>query len=115
MAKFNTVRNENERPATGIPGDVYYHRKELYIAMPDGRLTPLNRLLSDTHSLGILLARGEQGATGAPGKDSTVPGPRGLKGDKGDKGEPGPRGDITILTESELLAAVKKLKAQKAA
>jgi|SRR5579859_2143973 len=118
MANFNTVRNENERPATGIPGDVYYHRKELFIAMPDGRLTPLNRLLSDTHSLGILLARGAQGDPGAPGKDgkdSTVPGPRGEKGDKGDPGPKGEPGDVTIVGPVELRAAVAKLKAQKAA
>ena len=114
-ANFHSMGNRGERPANGVPGDIYMHKGELFIAMPDGRLTPLNRLLSDTHTLGIMLARGEKGeagAPGAPGKDSTVPGP---KGDKGDPGPQGPPGDITVVGDAELLAAVNKLKAQKTA
>jgi len=115
MANFHSLGKQGQTPATGIPGDVYFHKGVLFIALPDGRLTPLNRLLSDTHTLGIMLARGEKGDTGAPGKDSTVPGPKGDKGDKGERGEKGDRGDVAVVGDAELLAAVNKLKAQKAA
>ena len=77
-------------------------------------LPPLNNLLSDVQSLGVTLARGPQGAKGAPGndgkdgKDSVVPGPPGPCGPQG------PRGDVTIVGDAELQAAVEKLRAEKA-
>jgi hypothetical protein len=69
-------------------------------------------------------AKGDKGGNGLPGpagkdgRDSIVPGPQGLKGDKGDTGaraEKGDPGDLTIVGDTELLAAVEKLRAQKAA
>ena len=58
---------------------------------------------------------GPAGKDGRDGKDSIVPGPPGPRGEKGDRGEKGERGDITVLGDAELLAAVEKLRAQKAA
>jgi hypothetical protein len=63
-------------------------------------------------------AKGDKGSNGLPGpagkdgRDSILPGPCGPKGDKGDKGD---RGDLTIVGDAELLAAVEKLRADKAA
>ena len=158
MANFYPVK---ALPAKGEPGSAYAVRRtgtgfDIYIAIADGTLIPLDGLLSvkPTGPVGAQGAQGDKGDTGAkgakgdkgdpgtqgkqgdpgakgdkgdngidgqhgtPGKDSTVPGPKGEKGDKGDKGDTGaqgPRGDITIVGDAELLAAVNKLKAQKAA
>ena len=69
-------------------------------------------------------AKGEKGADGLPGpagkdgrdgKASIVPGPPGPRGEKGDRGEKGEPGDITVVGDAELLAAVEKLRGQKAA
>jgi hypothetical protein len=49
--------------------------------------------------------RGEKGADGLPG----------ARGEKGDRGEKGESGDVTVVGNAELLAAVEKLRAQKAA
>ncbi|MGA8429499.1 MAG: hypothetical protein WB729_06735 [Candidatus Sulfotelmatobacter sp.] len=57
---------------------------------------------------------GLSGKEGKDGKDSAVPGPRGPEGAKGDRGEKGERGDLTVVGDAELLAAVEKLRAQKA-
>jgi len=59
---------------------------------------------------------GPQGAAGRDGRDgadSIVPGPKGdsIVGPRGEKGE---RGDVLIPNESELAAAVKELRLQKA-
>jgi|SRR5579859_1176444 len=64
---------------------------------------------------------GLAGKDGRDGKDSIVPGPpgrpgeKGERGEKGDRGEKGERGDLSVIGDAELLAAVEKLRAQKAA
>ncbi|HYM76126.1 MAG TPA: hypothetical protein VE377_09135 [Candidatus Dormibacteraeota bacterium] len=104
-------------PEKGTPGHLFFVKDsprgpELLLAASNGVLCPVTELFN----LHITEA------PGAPGKDSMVPGPRGprgltgkdstVPGPKGDKGDPG---DITVVGDAELLAAVEKLRAQKAA
>lgn len=89
------------------------HGAEVYIANRDGHLVPIKDLLSINIPVGPKGDKGDSivGPAGPVGKDSTVPGP------KGDSivGPQGPPGDLTIVGDEELQAAVAKLRAQKAA
>jgi hypothetical protein len=62
-------------PANGNPGDFYLHKGAVYGVLPDGKLTPIDRLRDVFQSLGITTVVGPQGEPGRDGKDSTVPGP----------------------------------------
>jgi hypothetical protein len=65
----------------------------------------------------IVGPQGERGPAGHDGKDSTTPGPRGERGESiiGPQGPKGDPGDISVVGDAELHAAVQKLRAQKAA
>ena len=110
MARFHSAKR---LPSKGIPGDIYFatDASELFVALVDGSLYPVASMLNPGPPIpgpkGDKGERGEKGEKG-DGKD----GKDGAPGPKGDKGE---RGDLTIIGDSELQAAVKRLRAQKAA
>lgn len=117
MATFHSLgERPNMLPERGKIGDIYLWRGEVYMALPpDGRLIKTSNLLTAITALGLGRIAGPQGLPGKDGADSIVPGSKGDKGDKGDRGEQGPPGDITVLGDAELQAAITKLKKQKAA
>jgi hypothetical protein len=91
-------------PERGVVGDAYFDafNRQMYIAIADGRLVPLESLLAGPAVQGI---DGKDstvpGPPGAPGRDSTVPGPQGPRGEKG---------DVLYVSDSELAAAVEAWK-----
>jgi hypothetical protein len=90
----------------------------------EGKQGPEGRAGRDSTTPGPQGAKGAQGSYGLPGatgrdgkdgKDSTAPGPQGIQGPPGPQGLQGPPGSLTVVGDAELLAAVEKLRAQKAA
>jgi hypothetical protein len=123
----------NKMPATGTPGDLYFasDTRETFIAVGDGRLFPLEGLLSVAPGAGVgpqgpqglrgpagsdSSMPGPEGPRGRPGRDSSVPGPagpagpQGPQGPTGPQGPAGPRGDCLIPNAGELAAAVTLLR-----
>jgi hypothetical protein len=103
----------------GPPGE-----RGLRGAPGDSVIGPAGRDGKDSTVPGPKGEKGDRGSAGIgkdgrDGKDSVVPGPKGEKGDPGQsivgpKGDKGDRGDITVVGDAELLAAIETLKEQKA-
>jgi hypothetical protein len=97
------------------PGVCYWCKdtKRLLIGMADGCLLDVAELLSGEVAHCHVPTPGRDGKDGRDGRDGvdgqSIVGPQGLPGPQG------PPGDITLIGNSELIAACRKLKAQKAA
>jgi hypothetical protein len=115
-AKLHRTLSENLIPESGTYGDVWIalDQNSIWFCARNSQVFCINDLLDGT------IAHTPP-RHGVDGKDSTVAGPKGdsVKGDKGDtvvgpKGDKGDPGDITVIGDSELLAAVNVLKAKQA-
>ena len=114
MANLHSLGDRGKVPTKGKPGDVYYHKSIVYLVLADGTLAPLQRLHDVFAQLGISAIVGPPGRDGRDGTDGKNgrDGKDGRDGTDGAKGEPG---DLTIIGDSDLQAAVAKLRAQRAA
>lgn len=113
MAKLSVVKLKQQLPSTLPPGDFLYCHElgACFMGLADGRVFPLAGLLSANPGRGV----GPHGERGERGADSTVPGPKGERGEKGGTGERGAKGepgDVTVVGDTELAAAVTALRAQ---
>jgi hypothetical protein len=119
---FKNIITQNALPggATGDrghaePGTVFFCRdtQNCFIAMADGCLLNLSELVNGTVPCVHVPVPGERGSDGANGKDGRdgKDGADGKTGAQGPKGEPG---DITVIGDAELQAAVVELKAKHA-
>jgi hypothetical protein len=135
MAAFHSTQL-SKLPSKGTPGDAWFalDAKQIFICIGDGRLVPLDGLLSANPSgpvgpQGAPGERGDSGASGPQGKagiDGTngrdgrdgvdgrngSPGPKGDKGERGEKGEQGPPGSFAFIGNAELAAEVLKVRAE---
>ena len=132
MAQFYSVK---DLPGKGEPGSAYALRRpgngfDIYIAIADGTLVDLASLLQPRAPLavgpqGLPGKDGRDGVDGKPARDGAngrdgrhgndgKDGRDGIDGKLGPQGPKGEPGDITVVGDAELLAAVKKVKEQKA-
>lgn len=110
---FHSFGAHQKLPARGAAGDVYLWKNETYLCITDGTLVKTSQLLTAIQALGLdrlVGPPGRDGRDGVDGKDGRD-GKDGINGKDGAKGEPG---DITIIGNEELQAAVATLKARQA-
>jgi collagen triple helix repeat protein len=135
MAQLHSTQL-SKLPSKGTPGDCWFaiDAKQIFICIGDGRLVPLDGLLSpnpsgpvgpqgqpgergDTGGQGPQGKPGVDGLNGRDGKDGHdgidgTPGQRGDKGDPGEKGEQGPPGSFVFIGNEELAEEVRKVRAE---
>jgi hypothetical protein len=99
---------DGARGETGAPGPQGLQGRDSTVAGPQGVIGPKG-------ADGLPGPAGKDGNNGRDGADSAVPGPMGPQGPAGPMGLQGPPGDLTVVGDAELSAAVAKLRAQKAA
>lgn len=110
-------------PGGDLPGErgkaapftAYFCRddKSLWISDSDGNLISISDLLagaSAPRTFPYVPTVGPQGPQGIPG----ATGARGAPGPPGPQGIPGPKGDLLVPTDTEIGAALKELRLQKA-
>jgi hypothetical protein len=110
VAQLSFVQHKRQIPESGVPGSWVYCRenKEMYHVLENGVPFPMSRVPQTVQGPAGLdsTVPGPKGDKGEPGKDSTVPGPQ------GERGPQGPAGDVTVVGDAELRAAVEKLRGQ---
>jgi hypothetical protein len=99
---------DGARGEAGAPGPQGLQGRDSFVAGPQGVMGPKG-------ADGLPGSAGKDGNNGRDGADSVVPGPMGPQGPAGPMGLQGPPGDVTVVGDAELSAAVAKLRAQKAA
>lgn len=110
---LHSLGDRGTLPKSGKPGDVYYAKGIVYLALADGTITPLQNLHDTFARLGIGAIVGPQGAPGRDGKDGAA-GSDGKDGAPGRDGKDGRDGSVLYVGPDEIKAAHQEILKQRA-